>query len=99
MNKVFGGTVHKKSVREDGVFSITLDNTCSLFRYTGIQIIRTRLEIPVWKLVASYKENSEIAPMLISNKTCNTYLGVTAQLTLEMQIYLLGILCEPFVSK
>ncbi|KAI1236048.1 hypothetical protein IHE44_0002143 [Lamprotornis superbus] len=32
MNKVFGGTVHKKSVREDGVFSITLDNTCSLFR-------------------------------------------------------------------
>ncbi|XP_014741596.1 PREDICTED: GMP synthase [glutamine-hydrolyzing] [Sturnus vulgaris] len=35
MNKVFGGTVHKKSVREDGVFSITLDNTCSLFR--GLQ--------------------------------------------------------------
>lgn len=33
MNKVFGGTVHKKSVREDGVFNITLDNTCSLFRY------------------------------------------------------------------
>lgn len=33
MNKVFGGTVHKKSVREDGVFSIGLDNTCSLFRY------------------------------------------------------------------
>lgn len=33
MNKVFGGTVHKKSVREDGVFSIALDNTCSLFRY------------------------------------------------------------------
>ena len=32
MNKVFGGTVHKKSVREDGVFSIGLDNTCSLFR-------------------------------------------------------------------
>uniref|UniRef100_A0A8B9CU08 GMP synthase (glutamine-hydrolyzing) n=1 Tax=Anser brachyrhynchus TaxID=132585 RepID=A0A8B9CU08_9AVES len=35
MNKVFGGTVHKKSVREDGVFNITLDNTCSLFR--GLQ--------------------------------------------------------------
>ncbi|CAI5775756.1 synthase [glutamine-hydrolyzing] isoform X1 [Podarcis lilfordi] len=35
MNKVFGGTVHKKDVREDGVFSITLDNTCSLFR--GLQ--------------------------------------------------------------
>lgn len=32
MNKVFGGTVHRKSVREDGVFSIGLDNTCSLFR-------------------------------------------------------------------
>lgn len=32
MNKVFGGTVHKKSVREDGVFSIALDNTCSLYR-------------------------------------------------------------------
>ncbi|KAM7399533.1 hypothetical protein PAMP_018800 [Pampus punctatissimus] len=35
MNKVFGGTVHKKSVREDGVFSIGLDNTCSLYR--GLQ--------------------------------------------------------------
>ncbi|XP_040929434.1 GMP synthase [glutamine-hydrolyzing] isoform X1 [Betta splendens] len=35
MNKVFGGTVHKKSVREDGVFNIGLDNTCSLFR--GLQ--------------------------------------------------------------
>uniref|UniRef100_A0A9J8ABS4 GMP synthase [glutamine-hydrolyzing] n=1 Tax=Cyprinus carpio carpio TaxID=630221 RepID=A0A9J8ABS4_CYPCA len=35
MNKVFGGTVHRKSVREDGVFSITLDNSCSLFR--GLQ--------------------------------------------------------------
>uniref|UniRef100_A0A6I8P747 GMP synthase [glutamine-hydrolyzing] n=1 Tax=Ornithorhynchus anatinus TaxID=9258 RepID=A0A6I8P747_ORNAN len=35
MNKVFGGTVHKKNVREDGVFNINLDNTCSLFR--GLQ--------------------------------------------------------------
>uniref|UniRef100_A0A8C5HYA1 GMP synthase (glutamine-hydrolyzing) n=1 Tax=Gouania willdenowi TaxID=441366 RepID=A0A8C5HYA1_GOUWI len=35
MNKVFGGSVHRKSVREDGVFSIGLDNTCSLFR--GLQ--------------------------------------------------------------
>lgn len=35
MNKVFGGTVNKKSVREDGVFSISLDNTCSLFRYSN----------------------------------------------------------------
>ncbi|KAF7243316.1 GMP synthase [glutamine-hydrolyzing] [Varanus komodoensis] len=35
MNKVFGGTVHKKDVREDGVFNITVDNTCSLFR--GLQ--------------------------------------------------------------
>lgn len=34
MNKVFGGTVHKKSVREDGVFNIALDNTCSLYRYS-----------------------------------------------------------------
>jgi len=33
MNKVFGGTVHKKNVREDGAFNIGLDNTCSLFRY------------------------------------------------------------------
>lgn len=32
MNKVFGGTVHRKSVREDGVFRIGIDNTCSLFR-------------------------------------------------------------------
>uniref|UniRef100_H3CCF3 GMP synthase [glutamine-hydrolyzing] n=1 Tax=Tetraodon nigroviridis TaxID=99883 RepID=H3CCF3_TETNG len=31
MNKVFGGTVHRKSVREDGVFNIALDNTCSVF--------------------------------------------------------------------
>ncbi|KAK1785361.1 hypothetical protein P4O66_018740 [Electrophorus voltai] len=35
MNKVFGGTVHRKSVREDGVFSIGIDNSCSLFR--GLQ--------------------------------------------------------------
>uniref|UniRef100_A0A8B7V2V8 GMP synthase [glutamine-hydrolyzing]-like n=2 Tax=Castor canadensis TaxID=51338 RepID=A0A8B7V2V8_CASCN len=35
MNKVFGGTVHKKSVREDGVFNISVDNACSLFR--GLQ--------------------------------------------------------------
>lgn len=35
MNKVFGGTVHRKSVREDGVFNIALDNTCSLFRYSA----------------------------------------------------------------
>uniref|UniRef100_A0A672NPQ9 Glutamine amidotransferase n=1 Tax=Sinocyclocheilus grahami TaxID=75366 RepID=A0A672NPQ9_SINGR len=35
MNKVFGGTVHRKSVREDGVFNIALDNSCSLFR--GLQ--------------------------------------------------------------
>lgn len=53
MNKVFGGTVHKKSVREDGVFSITLDNTCSLFRYVGILSYQnnsgnTSLEIGVW---------------------------------------------------
>lgn len=33
MNKVFGGSVHKKSVREDGVFNVALDNTCSLFRW------------------------------------------------------------------
>ncbi|RXM98707.1 GMP synthase [glutamine-hydrolyzing] [Acipenser ruthenus] len=35
MNKVFGGTVHRKNVREDGVFSISVDNSCSLFR--GLQ--------------------------------------------------------------
>lgn len=35
MNKVFGGSVHKKSVREDGVFNVGLDNTCSLFRWVG----------------------------------------------------------------
>lgn len=53
MNKVFGGTVHKKSVREDGVFSITLDNTCSLFRYRDVSsyqnnIGNTTLEIGGW---------------------------------------------------
>lgn len=41
MNKVFGGTVHKKSVREDGVFNISVDNTCSLFRYYIFRWIRT----------------------------------------------------------
>ncbi|XP_042194909.1 GMP synthase [glutamine-hydrolyzing] isoform X1 [Callorhinchus milii] len=35
MNKVFGGTVHRKYVREDGVFKINVDNSCSLFR--GLQ--------------------------------------------------------------
>lgn len=35
MNKVFGGSVHKKSVREDGVFNVGLDNTCSLFRWVA----------------------------------------------------------------
>ncbi|KAK1168494.1 GMP synthase [glutamine-hydrolyzing]-like [Acipenser oxyrinchus oxyrinchus] len=35
MNKVFGGTVHRKNVREDGVFNISVDNSCSLFR--GLQ--------------------------------------------------------------
>lgn len=53
MNKVFGGTVHKKSVREDGVFNITLDNTCSLFRYVHIfrdqsHVGNTGLEIAGW---------------------------------------------------
>lgn len=54
MNKVFGGTVHKKSVREDGVFNITLDNTCSLFRYMDAlseeNSIGKGMEL-VWKLV------------------------------------------------
>ncbi|KAJ8271133.1 hypothetical protein GJAV_G00123140 [Gymnothorax javanicus] len=35
MNKVFGGSVHRKSVREDGVFKIEMDTSCSLFR--GLQ--------------------------------------------------------------
>ncbi|XP_055502259.1 GMP synthase [glutamine-hydrolyzing] isoform X2 [Leucoraja erinacea] len=35
MNKVFGGTVHRKNMREDGVFTINVDNSCSLFR--GLQ--------------------------------------------------------------
>ncbi|XP_048460051.1 GMP synthase [glutamine-hydrolyzing] isoform X4 [Rhincodon typus] len=35
MNKVFGGTVHRKNVREDGLFTINVDNSCSLFR--GLQ--------------------------------------------------------------
>lgn len=45
--------MHKKSVREDGVFNITLDNTCSLFRYVHIlsdqsDIGNTGLEIGGW---------------------------------------------------
>ncbi len=43
MNKVFGGTVHRKSVREDGVFSIALDSSCSLFRYTSLYYCRFQL--------------------------------------------------------
>jgi GMP synthase (glutamine-hydrolysing) len=39
MNKVFGGTVHKKSVREDGVFNISVDNACSLFRYFKMRTV------------------------------------------------------------
>ncbi|XP_060690795.1 GMP synthase [glutamine-hydrolyzing] [Hemiscyllium ocellatum] len=35
MNKVFGGTVHRKNVREDGLFTVNVDNSCSLFR--GLQ--------------------------------------------------------------
>ncbi|KAJ8357824.1 hypothetical protein SKAU_G00206180 [Synaphobranchus kaupii] len=35
MNKVFGGSVHRKSVREDGVFKVGVDTSCSLFR--GLQ--------------------------------------------------------------
>ncbi|XP_078064352.1 GMP synthase [glutamine-hydrolyzing] isoform X2 [Mustelus asterias] len=35
MNKVFGGTVHRKNVREDGLFTVNVDNNCSLFR--GLQ--------------------------------------------------------------
>ncbi|XP_048837204.1 GMP synthase [glutamine-hydrolyzing] [Brienomyrus brachyistius] len=35
MTKVFGGTVNKKTIREDGVFNISLDTACSLFR--GLQ--------------------------------------------------------------
>lgn len=50
MNKVFGGTVHKKSVREDGVFSITLDNTCSLFRCTHIAVITA---VAAWERLAA----------------------------------------------
>lgn len=73
MNKVFGGTVHKKSVREDGVFNITLDNTCSLFRYMDAlseeNSIGKGMEL-VWKLVTDWEEgcfseDSEIASKLL----------------------------------
>jgi len=47
MNKVFGGTVHRKSMREDGVFNIGLDNTCSLFRYSRFHICSTSVFILV----------------------------------------------------
>ena len=33
MNKEFGGTVIKKEEREDGVFNISIKQTCPLFRY------------------------------------------------------------------
>lgn len=47
MNKVFGGTVHKKDVREDGVFSITLDNSCSLFRYEKPLVMNYEVKLDI----------------------------------------------------
>lgn len=32
LNKEFGGTVHRKDVREDGQMDIDLDTTCPLFK-------------------------------------------------------------------
>lgn len=31
--------MHRKSVREDGVFSIGIDNSCSLFRYVVTMVL------------------------------------------------------------
>lgn len=32
MNKEFGGTVHKKDIREDGEHNIEVEATCPLFK-------------------------------------------------------------------
>lgn len=32
INKEFGGTVHKKDIREDGQMNIQIDPTCPLFK-------------------------------------------------------------------
>lgn len=32
INKEFGGTVHKKDIREDGQINIQVDPTCPLFK-------------------------------------------------------------------
>lgn len=63
MNKVFGGTVHKKSVREDRVFSITLDNTCSLFRCTDISSSRGSISLGkgVWRRGRLLKKRVKLA--------------------------------------
>ena len=35
MNKEFGGSVQKKSVREDGQFTISVNTDVTLFRYVS----------------------------------------------------------------
>lgn len=61
MNKVFGGTVHRKSVREDGVFNIALDNSCSLFRYISLCYVS-------WRVFVLSLDVSE--EYLVSVKSC-----------------------------
>ena len=33
INKAFGGTVHKKHIREDGQYDVDVDTDCPLFKY------------------------------------------------------------------
>lgn len=36
INKEFGGSVHKKDVREDGQMIVQVDTTCPLFKYVKV---------------------------------------------------------------
>lgn len=36
LNKEFGGTIHRKEVREDGQYDVEIESTCPIFWYEFI---------------------------------------------------------------